>query len=134
MNIGRTSTQSKVASAMGLSSPALWGQRQFLVRPQPAPCNPLHSLPVYSTTAPRRNGRSRPRTRVRAQARVPSRGCDVDRAHGDEHHIMMNDVISRPFYTEYAWAFDLLIDRPVRNECAVIVADRARRSARREDS
>ena len=26
----------------------------------------------------------------------------------------------RPFYTEYAWAFDLLIDRPVRKECAVI--------------
>ena len=22
----------------------------------------------------------------------------------------------RPFYAEYAWAFDLLIDRPVRNE------------------
>ena len=28
----------------------------------------------------------------------------------------------RPFYTEYAWAFDLLIDRPVRKECATIVA------------
>jgi len=28
----------------------------------------------------------------------------------------------RPFYAEYAWAFDLLIDRPVRKECAVIVA------------
>jgi SAM-dependent methyltransferase len=28
----------------------------------------------------------------------------------------------RPFYTEYAWAFDLLIDRPVRKECAVIAA------------
>jgi SAM-dependent methyltransferase len=27
---------------------------------------------------------------------------------------------ARPFYTEYAWAFDLLIDRPVRKECAVI--------------
>ena len=26
----------------------------------------------------------------------------------------------RPFYTEYAWAFDLLIDRPVRKECAAI--------------
>jgi len=32
----------------------------------------------------------------------------------------MNEVIRRPFYTEYAWAFDLLIDRPVRKECAVI--------------
>lgn len=28
----------------------------------------------------------------------------------------------RPFYTEYAWAFDLLIDRPVRKECAAIAA------------
>ena len=27
---------------------------------------------------------------------------------------------SRPFYTEYAWAFDLIIDRPVRKECAAI--------------
>ena len=26
----------------------------------------------------------------------------------------------RPFYAEYAWAFDLLIDRPVRKECSVI--------------
>lgn len=26
----------------------------------------------------------------------------------------------RPFYAEYAWAFDLLIDRPVRKECAAI--------------
>jgi SAM-dependent methyltransferase len=34
----------------------------------------------------------------------------------------MNEVIRRPFYAEYAWAFDLLIDRPVRKECAVIVA------------
>ena len=28
----------------------------------------------------------------------------------------------RPFYTEYAWAFDLIIDRPVRKECAVIAS------------
>lgn len=34
----------------------------------------------------------------------------------------MSEVPRRPFYTEYAWAFDLLIDRPVRKECAVIVA------------
>jgi SAM-dependent methyltransferase len=34
----------------------------------------------------------------------------------------MNEVPQRPFYTEYAWAFDLLIDRPVRKECAVIAA------------
>lgn len=29
---------------------------------------------------------------------------------------------ARPFYGEYAWAFDLLIDRPVRKECAAIVS------------
>ena len=34
----------------------------------------------------------------------------------------MNEIPRRPFYTEYAWAFDLLIDRPVRKECAVIAA------------
>jgi SAM-dependent methyltransferase len=28
----------------------------------------------------------------------------------------------RPFYAEYAWAFDLLIDRPVRKECSTIAA------------
>lgn len=32
----------------------------------------------------------------------------------------MNELLRRPFYTEYAWAFDLLIDRPVRNECAAM--------------
>jgi len=26
----------------------------------------------------------------------------------------------RPFYSDYAWAFDLIIDRPVRKECATI--------------
>jgi SAM-dependent methyltransferase len=34
----------------------------------------------------------------------------------------MNEASRRPFYAEYAWAFDLLIDRPVRKECAVIAA------------
>jgi SAM-dependent methyltransferase len=34
----------------------------------------------------------------------------------------MRDSRRRPFYSEYAWAFDLLIDRPVRKECATIVA------------
>ena len=29
---------------------------------------------------------------------------------------------SRPFYTEFAWAFDLLIDRPVQKECKSIAA------------
>lgn len=32
----------------------------------------------------------------------------------------MNDVPRRPFYAEFAWAFDLLIDRPVRKECAAM--------------
>lgn len=27
---------------------------------------------------------------------------------------------ARPFYTEYAWACDLLIDRPVRKECGTL--------------
>ena len=31
-------------------------------------------------------------------------------------------IPSRPFYTEYAWAFDLLIDRPVQQECRTIAA------------
>ena len=30
------------------------------------------------------------------------------------------DTTSRPFYGEYAWACDLLIDRPVRRECRTI--------------
>src|SRR5215471_8333560 len=34
----------------------------------------------------------------------------------------MPEQSSRPFYGEYAWAFDLLIDRPVGQECAVIAA------------
>jgi SAM-dependent methyltransferase len=34
----------------------------------------------------------------------------------------MNEVSRRPFYGEYAWAFDLIIDRPVRKECGVIAA------------
>jgi SAM-dependent methyltransferase len=34
----------------------------------------------------------------------------------------MNELPRRPFYTEYAWAFDLLIDRPVRRECAAIAS------------
>src|SRR5688572_31109847 len=34
----------------------------------------------------------------------------------------MAQGVRRPFYAEYAWAFDLLIDRPVRKECAAIVS------------
>lgn len=33
----------------------------------------------------------------------------------------MNENRRRPFYAEFAWAFDVLIDRPVRKECAAIV-------------
>jgi 2-polyprenyl-3-methyl-5-hydroxy-6-metoxy-1,4-benzoquinol methylase len=34
--------------------------------------------------------------------------------------IDVNQNRRRPFYAEYAWAFDLIIDRPVRRECAAI--------------
>jgi len=34
----------------------------------------------------------------------------------------MSKASCRPFYAEYAWAFDLLIDRPVAKECGVIAA------------
>ena len=34
----------------------------------------------------------------------------------------MNENRLRPFYAEYAWAFDLIIDRPVRKECSAIAA------------
>jgi SAM-dependent methyltransferase len=34
----------------------------------------------------------------------------------------MSGALCRPFYAEYAWAFDLLIDRPVEKECGVIAA------------
>lgn len=34
----------------------------------------------------------------------------------------MDEVRPRLFYAEFAWAFDLLIDRPVRKECAAIAA------------
>jgi SAM-dependent methyltransferase len=34
----------------------------------------------------------------------------------------VNENTRRPFYAEYAWAFDLIIDRPVRKECATIAA------------
>jgi SAM-dependent methyltransferase len=32
----------------------------------------------------------------------------------------MTEDPRRPFYAEYAWAFDLLIDRPIEKECGVI--------------
>ena len=34
----------------------------------------------------------------------------------------MTENSRRPFYAEYAWAFDLLIDRPVRKECTAVAA------------
>jgi SAM-dependent methyltransferase len=34
----------------------------------------------------------------------------------------MNDNSRRPFYAEYAWAYDLIVDRPVCHECATIAA------------
>jgi hypothetical protein len=34
----------------------------------------------------------------------------------------MAEHTGRPFYGEYAWAFDLLIDRPVSQDCAAIAA------------
>jgi SAM-dependent methyltransferase len=45
--------------------------------------------------------------------------CVVRNGH---QYFEMNEAGRRPFYSEYAWAFDLLIDRPVRKECAVIAA------------
>src|SRR4051812_472062 len=39
----------------------------------------------------------------------------------------MNEALCRPFYAEYAWAFDLIIDRPVEKECAVIATWLVRR-------
>jgi len=34
----------------------------------------------------------------------------------------MSEAPRRPFYAEFAWAFDLLIDRPVEKECRVMAA------------
>src|SRR4051812_9405229 len=41
---------------------------------------------------------------------------------GSKHNIKMSEALCRPFYAEYAWAFDLLIDRPVEKECGVMAA------------
>jgi SAM-dependent methyltransferase len=40
----------------------------------------------------------------------------------DEISTDMTPTGRRPFYSEYAWAFDLIIDRPVRKECAVLAS------------
>ena len=42
----------------------------------------------------------------------------------------MAEDSSRPFYGEYAWAFDLLIERPVREDCAAIAAWLSERGVR----
>ena len=42
----------------------------------------------------------------------------------------MAEHSSRPFYGEYAWAFDLLIDRPVGQDCAAIAAWFSQRGVR----
>ena len=34
--------------------------------------------------------------------------------------VASGEISRRPFYADYAWAFDLIIDRPVRKECASI--------------
>ena len=34
----------------------------------------------------------------------------------------MKELPRRPFYAEFAWAFDLIIDRPVRKDCAAIAS------------
>ena len=34
----------------------------------------------------------------------------------------MTQTSRRPLYAEYAWAFDLLIDRPVRKECTTMAS------------
>ena len=39
---------------------------------------------------------------------------------GFRHHCRRR--VLRPFYSEFAWAYDLLIDRPVERECEAIVA------------
>jgi SAM-dependent methyltransferase len=35
--------------------------------------------------------------------------------------VAVSEKRKRPFYADYAWAFDLIIDRPIRRECAAIV-------------
>jgi SAM-dependent methyltransferase len=34
----------------------------------------------------------------------------------------MNEALRRPMYAQYAWAFDLLVERPVEKQCDVIAA------------
>lgn len=35
--------------------------------------------------------------------------------------VAVSEKRKRPFYSGYAWAFDLIIDRPIRRQCAAIV-------------
>ena len=42
--------------------------------------------------------------------------------------VAVNDNHCRPFYTEYAWAYDLIIDRPILEECTAIATWLAERA------
>lgn len=49
--------------------------------------------------------------------------CPRNRTSGrKEIRSVKTENTSRPFYSEFAWAFDLLIDRPVQKECHTIAA------------
>ena len=50
------------------------------------------------------------------------RSTNVTTSRADFRVASMAEQSSRPFYGEYAWAFDLLIDRPVGQDCAAITA------------
>jgi SAM-dependent methyltransferase len=60
----------------------------------------------------------------------PRRRLRVRHLRREHEEVDMIGNARRPFYAEYAWAFDLLIDRPVRKECASIVAWLIGRGAR----
>lgn len=57
-------------------------------------------------------------------ARIPAFGEYV---HSPLSVCMAKDLAPRPFYGEFAWAFDYLVERPVAAECAGMVATLARR-------
>src|SRR5262249_57084188 len=54
------------------------------------------------------------------RASYDSESCRHHRAF--DRRILMSEAPRRPFYAEFAWAFDLLIDRPVEKECRVMAA------------
>jgi SAM-dependent methyltransferase len=57
-------------------------------------------------------------------ARIPPFGEYV---HSPVSVCMAKDLAPRPFYGEFAWAYDYLVERPVADECAGIAATLARR-------